>query len=101
MPEAAPVTSAISPWKAGGSAAGAQFRLLQLPILHIEDIAGRQGAPAAKLLGTLDDLHGVVVDVGDNASFLGTLADAQHAELRIEHHPRCRIKYLHRTARLG
>ena len=66
MPEAAPVTSATSPWKGGGLAGLAQLGLLQLPVFHVEDVPRRQRLPAAQALGPLDDVHGMAVDVGDD-----------------------------------
>ena len=48
IPDAAPVTSAISPANGGGRALALQLRLLELPVLDVEEVALRQRLPVVE-----------------------------------------------------
>ncbi len=48
MPEAAPVTSATSPANIGAAPALRELGLLEVPVLHVEDVLRGQRLPAAQ-----------------------------------------------------
>ena len=93
MPDAAPVTTAICARQLGRLAGPLQLRLLERPVLHVEEVGGGQRAIATEMiLGPLEYGDGVVVDVGRDLRVLHRATDREHPELGIEDDPRCRIE---------
>ena len=70
MPEAAPVTSAISPAKTGGLPSPAKLGLLEIPVLDGEDVRGRQGVIPAERRRAQNDVDRVRVDVERDGGIL-------------------------------
>ena len=68
IPDAAPVTSATSPAKSGGLPAFASFACSRSQYSMSKRSRAGSAAPAAEQLGALDDVHGVLVDLGGDGA---------------------------------
>ena len=70
------------------SSAASKLRLLQIPVLDIENVSRRKRAPTAEQLRLLDDLQGMRIDVEDHRRVLGAAPGGADPERGIEDHPR-------------
>ena len=81
-----------------GRRSTSELRLLQVPVLHVEDVALGQCDPPFEQLRALDDVDRVDVQVLDDTGLGCAPSRSQQAELRVENHAGRRIE--HAEARL-
>ena len=74
--------------------APAELRLLQFPVLDVEDVGrGQCDISRQVVLGGLQHVDRVAVDVGADLGGRRRLTDPEHAEALVEHEAWCRIEH--------
>ena len=81
----------------GRRRAPGQLRLLELPVLDVEQVGLADCRVAAQLDGPLDDPDRVAVDVRGESGVGGLTTDGQHAQLGIDHDAGRRVDGHERT----
>ena len=81
--------------------AAAELGLLQVPVLHVEQVGRGDGPVAAEGGGVGDHLHGVAVDVLHDGRVPGRAAGADHPQLGVEDHPGGGVEGLEGVRRPG
>src|SRR5215510_15620379 len=69
-----------------------QLRLLEIPVLDVEDVLRGQRLVALDRLGPEDDVDRVLVELLDDPRFLRGAAEARKPESGLEHDARCRVE---------
>src|SRR5262249_18610574 len=78
----------------GGRRTGAtQLVLLQIPILHFEDVGCAKRFPRVERARTSDRTHRLPIDVFDDRGIFRRTANRTETQVRIEHDPRCGIEH--------